>query len=189
MIHIEKIIVHAVNAALQDKRVIARKRGNKIILAKSPTINKNRLPSAAQEENINKFKAAAAYGRMAMKDPDLEEIYSEKATMEESAYNRAVRDYLVSPKVKSIDASAYDGKIDSTILVKASDDFLVKEVWVNIFSAEGDLVEEGPATIDPYFRIKWYYNATRNIAKVQGCTIRAVAKDLPGNTGKLEINL
>jgi hypothetical protein len=189
MTELNRFILQMVSATIQGKRMVVRKRGNKIFLAKAPTIDKNRVPTLNQQEHLNRFSAAAAYAKAAMADPELEELYRKKATVERPKYICAVRDYMRPPKVNRIDTVAYNRNPGSTILIKAIDDFCVKEVKVSILNAAGDLVEEGNALVDPINRFKWIYTATQEIEVIQGCKIRATAEDLPGNRAELEITL
>jgi hypothetical protein len=189
MTELNKLILQMVSAAIQGKRMVVRRRGNKIFLAKAPSIDKNRVPTLNQQEHLNRFSAATAYARTTMANPELEQLYRKKATAERSNYICAVRDYMRAPKVNRIDTAAYNGSPGSTILVKAIDDFCVKEVRVSIFNAESDLVEEGNALVDPINRFRWIYTATQEMGLLSGCKIRATAEDLPGNKTKLEITL
>jgi hypothetical protein len=85
--------------------------------------------------------------------------------------------------------SNYKGTVDSVIVVKAKDDFRVTRVKVGIHSSTGVLVEEGNAILDPVRRRLWNYTATQNNANPTGSIVSAIATDLHGNTGSLEITM
>jgi hypothetical protein len=51
------------------------------------------------------------------------------------------------------------------------------------------LIEEGNAILNPTDRNKWNYTATQINAVPAGSVIIAVAKDLPGNTGELQVTV
>lgn len=189
MSELQLFIAQIIAAAALGKKVVVRRRGNKISLANAPTINKNRVPTLNQQEHQNRFSAATAYASAAMSNPELEKPYRKRATAEKSKFQIAVRDYMRGPEVKKIDATMYNGSIGSIIRIKAIDDFAVKEVRVSIYNVSGDLIEESNALIDPINRLQWVFIATRTINVLTGCKIKAIAQDLPGNRGELEINL
>lgn len=185
---LQNLVEKSVSGAM-GKELILREVGDAGILAEAPTIDKNRVPTPAQEEQQDKFAAAADYANAVMENPDLKETYEMKATKTKTAFRVAFTDYLKSPKVKKIDASAYNGTVGSTIVIKAQDDFAVKQVRVSINNAAGDLVEEGLAVLDPIIRVQYIYTATQVVAILPGCKIKAVAQDIPGNKGELQITL
>jgi hypothetical protein len=73
--------------------------------------------------------------------------------------------------------------------IAAVNDFRVAEVNVHIQTAASVLVEEGAAILNPINRNPWTYTAVQNNAALAGSVILATAKDLPGNTGSLEITV
>jgi hypothetical protein len=189
MTEFQSLILQAVNAALLGKKIIVRRNGNNFYIAFTSAEKKEHVSTEAQQKQKNKFSAAASYAREALKDPELEKIYRAKATLGRSAFICAFTDFLKPPSVKTIDIGKYTGMPCSIIAIKAMDDFQVKNVEVSIYDDEGNLVEKDNAILDPVFRVRWNYTATVNIAKLQGCRIRAVAMDLAGNTGEKEITL
>jgi hypothetical protein len=185
---LQNLVEKSVSGAM-GKELILREVGDAGILAESPTINPNRVPTPAQEDQQDKFAAASDYATAVLENPDLKETYEAKATKTKTAFRVAFTDYLTSPKVKKIDASGYKGTVGSTIAVRALDDFAIKQVNVSIYNAAGDLVEEGLAILDPIIRVRYVYTATQVVAILPGCKIKAVAEDIPGNKGELQITL
>ena len=171
------------------KQYVYKKRGRSTHIAKMPVINKNAVPTNRQAEVRELFAAASLYAKGAMSTPDLKKEYQKKAKDAETAFNVALRDYLKAPVVKTIDAGKYDGSIGSLIVVGARDDFRVAEVKVSIRDAAGMLIEEGNASLNPIDRNKWIYTATQTNASPVGCIVSAVALDLPGNKGVLNVTL
>ncbi|OMP74595.1 hypothetical protein BW716_34560, partial [[Flexibacter] sp. ATCC 35208] len=53
-------------------------------------------------------------------------------------------------------------------------------VRVAIYSAVGDLIEQGDAVLEAN-GLDWLYTATVANSAIAGCRVRAVAKDLPAN--------
>ena len=185
---IEKIIEKSVNGAM-GKEMILRENGEDGILANSPTVDPNRVPTKKQEDQQEKFREAAAYGNSVLKNPELKETYESKNLKKKNAFKAATTDFLSDPIVKKIDASDYNGTVGSKIAVKAVDDFNVTQVKVSIYNPAGDLVEEGLAVIEPLLKLKWIYTATQVVAILPGSKIKAVAQDIPGNKGELQITL
>jgi hypothetical protein len=171
------------------KQFVYKKSGNNTSIARMPSINKNAVPTEKQIQKRDLFSDAAAYARGVVASADLKLEYERKLTPGQTAYNLAVRDFLKPPVVKKIDVSNYKGTIGSVIVVNAKDDFRVASVRVSIHSAAGVLVEQGNAVLDPIKRSLWNYAATQNNAALAGSVISAIALDLPGNTGSLEITL
>jgi hypothetical protein len=171
------------------KQFVYRKHGENTTIVKMPSINKNAVPTDNQLKKRELFAEAAAYAQDAIASADLKKEYDKKSSPGKTAFNIAFRDYLKAPVVKNIDAGKYNGQIGSVIVVNAKDDFRVVSVQVSIRNAAGVLIEEGSAVLDPVRRSLWNYATTQNNATLAGSVLRATAKDLPGNTGLLEITL
>ena len=95
------------------------------------------------------------------------------------------------PIVKRIDTRHYKGAGGDRIVTRAVDDFRVTGVRVEIYATDGTLLEAGNAVQD-LNGIDWTYTATRPNpapAGLAGCKIKAIASDVPGNEGSLEVTL
>jgi hypothetical protein len=171
------------------KHYVYRKRGNDTFISRMPAIDKNAVTTEKQEEVRDKFSAAVQYARGVIANPELRKQYQKKADPGKSAYNVAFRDYRKAPKVRHIDPGNYTGSPGSTVVVNAKDDFRVVEVTVTIRNAAGALVEQGKAVLDTIDYNLWIYTATQQNASLAGSIISAVARDLPGNKGTLEVTL
>lgn len=171
------------------KQFVYRKHGDNTTIARMPSVNKDAVPSEKQAANRELFADAATYAQGVMSSADLKKEYEKKATPGTTAFNIAFRDYLKAPVIKKIDVSNYKGSVGSVIVINAKDDFRVALVKVSIHSSTGVLVEEGNAILDPIKRRLWNYTATQNNATLAGSVVSAVATDLPGNSGSLEITL
>ena len=137
-----------------------------------------------------RFREAAQYGRQQISLPESRALYAKRISdKKRSAYAVAMSDYLVEPKVHSIDTVDYHGAIGDTITVKATDDFMVTKVKIVIKDAAGVLIEEGDAGPDELKINLWVYRATAANPKLTGTKIQAVAYDRPGNTGTAEVVL
>jgi hypothetical protein len=185
---LENLVEKAVNGAM-GKELVLRENGEGGTLAEMPTVDPNRVATVKQEQQQEKFREASAFANSVLKNPDLKETYEVKSKGKNNAFKTAFSDYLNDPKVKVIDTSEYTGAVGSRILVKAQDDFDIKQLKVSIYNAAGDLVEEGPATVDPIFKLRWIYTATQVVAILPGSKIKAVVQDIPGNKSELQITL
>lgn len=169
------------------KQFVYRKQGKNTHIVRMPTINKKAVASTEQIERRELFASAVLYAKGAIASADLKKEYQKKAPIGANAFNMAFRDYLKAPVVKKINAENYNGAPGSTIVVHAKDDFRVAEVKVRIFStANGDLLEEGNAQLNPVKLEQWIYTASVN--NTEPVLIRATAIDLPGNEGMLEVS-
>ena len=106
----------------------------------------------------------------------------------QNLYSRAVEDFLSSPVVKTIGTGNYTGAIGSQITVRAMDDFRVTGVQLEIRAANGTLLEKGNA-VQHVNGVDWTYTATQANNPLTGSKIKAIATDVPGNEGTLEITL
>ena len=88
--------------------------------------------------------------------------------------------------VQQIDILGYNGQSGSAIKIRAVDDFRVTQVWVEIFAADGCLLETGMAE-QQLNGLDWVYNVQRDNPLLSGSRIKAIARDVPGNEGSLEM--
>ena len=167
------------------KQYVYKKRGEDTHIVRMPVVNKKAVPTADQSNAREMFAAASRYAKGAVSSPDLKKEYGKKASANTTAFNIAFRDYLKAPVVKNINTEKYDGTPGSIIVVKAKDDFRVVEVKLSIRNADGSMLEEGNAILNPIDRNLWTYATTRTNASPPGCTVSATALDLPGNKGTL----
>lgn len=184
----KNLLVKGAKGKLGDQFVY-KTRGRKTFITTLPTVNKNAVATEQQQNVRDLFAEASLYAKGAVSNPELKAAYAKKSPKGSTAFNLALRDYLKAPVVKWIDVTGYSGLAGSSIIVMAKDDFRVAAVHVSIHSAAGELLEEGAAVINPINHNKWTYIATRDIASLSGCVVRAIAKDIPENTGSLELVL
>lgn len=139
--------------------------------------------SSGQGLQPRRIKEAAAYWRRVKDDPEKLAHYDSLAHVPSlGLYQCAVRDFCNAPAVTEIDVSGYSGQAGAPIRIEAVDDTKVTEVSVQIIDMNGAVLEEGPAEFD-IATSRWVYSATKGVATGQTVTVRATAKDLPGNTG------
>jgi len=173
------VITHGLSGKLGDL-IVFRNRNGKTYVASTPR-EQTGEPSEAQKKHQKKFQQAVLYGKSALADPATKAAYQASAAQNENAYNVAVADFMHAPDIDEIDLSTYSGKVGDTIKVKATDNFIVKEVAVGIFNADGSEVEHGLAQLSTN-GIDWVYTTTANNESLAGDKIVIQATDLPGNT-------
>lgn len=168
--------------------VTVRQVDGKLVVASRP--KPKPTPSEQQLAVHARLREATKYARQQMAVTASQKLYATGITDKlRSAYVVAMNDYFHAPHVHAIDTEGYRGRIGDVITVKASDDFMVTKVKVKILDPAGVLIEEGDAGPDDSQVNLWAYPATVANPTLAGTTIRAIAYDRPGNTGKAEVEL
>jgi hypothetical protein len=162
------------------KQVIFKKRLGTPYVAAPPDIDENRVPKVEEQRNQNRFGEAVHFGKHVVKDADLKSEYAALAKKGQTAYNLAVSDARLPPKINSLLTQGYTGQIGSCILVQATDNVKVKRVHVSIFDAAMTVIEQGEAT-DNGDNFNWIYAATVLVQSVAGCTVEVRVYDIPAN--------
>jgi hypothetical protein len=104
-----------------------------------------------------------------------------------TAYNIAVADWFVAPRVLEINVDRWTGEIGQIIRVKARDNVRVVRVSVVIRDAEGRLLEMGEA-IQSAGSAWWNYTTKAPITMTPFPSVKAIAQDLPGNRASYTIS-
>lgn len=174
------IVTEGLSGKLGD-RIVFRQRAGNTIVAVAPQEYPER--TEAQKNHAQKFRSASRYAAKTLKDPDTKAAYAARAKKGQTAHNVAVADFMQAPEISEINASQYDGKKGDTIRIRVSDDYMVTEVSVAIYSPEGTLLEEGNAAPQEN-DMDWIYTVQKASAEVLGNQLIVSAFDLPGNHGK-----
>jgi hypothetical protein len=147
-------------------------------------------PTAAQSEAQEKFQVASRYAKavMANTDQSLAEGYQTALKPRQNLYARALEDFLTPPVVNMIETHNYHGVVGDTVMARATDDFRVTQVIVEIFAPDGSLLERGNAVLT-FNGLDWKYTSTQANPVLAGTRIRATATDVPGNDSSLELIL
>lgn len=167
------------------KQVVFKTRAGKPYVAAPPEVDENRVPTAGQVANNDKFRRNSRYAKAAIADAGTKAGYLAAAKRGQSAYNVAFQDAAYAPKVDGIITQGYRGQAGDIIVVQASDDFKVAAVKVAIESPTGELLEHGNAVLEPN-GLNWVFTPTMENEQATGSKITATAYDLPGNEGSLE---
>ncbi len=189
MAHADNSIITGKFKGSLGKELVFREWEGKTIVAKSPKARSGD-PTLGQEEIQEKFLIASRYAKAVKDKPDqsLAEAYASALRPRQNVYSRALEDFMSAPVVKLINTQGYKGAPGDQIVTRAKDDFRVTGVRVEIYAADGTLLEAGNATQN-INGIDWSYTATQTNNLLTGSRIRAIASDVPGNEGSLEVTL
>ncbi|WP_276483768.1 hypothetical protein [Paraflavitalea pollutisoli] len=171
------------------KEIVFRDWAGKTVVAKSPKSRKG-APSAEQAEIQERFLYASKFAKAVVNNDDkgMAEAYTAVLRPRQNVYARAVQDFMSSPVVSKVDVRNYTGAIGNTLKVRAIDDFRVVSVRVEIYAAAGTLIEAGNSTLDSN-GIDWIYTATKVNSQLPDSRIVAIATDVPGNEGAMEVSI
>jgi len=178
----------AERSSMLGQNVAVRQVGTRTMVKSRPSYKRESTPR--QLEVQTKFMGAADWAKWKLTQPGQAEAYQSRTTSKmKSAYMIAVRDYLNTPEVKSIDVKKYRGAIGDLIRVHALDDFMVTKVEVEICDAAGAIIEKGEAIQSVDHNQFWIYSTTVANPLVTGTKVQVIAYDNPGNQGILDVVL
>ena len=164
-----------------DRYLIHKTQSGRNLLARTPVINGISSSLSMQDE----IRQAVTYAEFACDQA----LYRSRAVgTSNTAYNLAVADYLGKPQVLDIDIQGWTGETGQTILVKATDNFLVLSVFLVIREGNNSL-EEGEAEQSPSDSLLWKYTTQTPVQRKTGISLDAYAYDLPGNVGEYHLVL
>jgi hypothetical protein len=184
---IDKSIVVGKLSGMLGKEIVFRNWAGKTIVAKAPG-SRTKPATPSQELIQEKFLLGSQYAKAVQQNADLAAGYAQACKPRQNVYSRALEDFTKPPVVRSINAKGYSGKASDTLLIRATDDFRVVSVSVEIFNADGSLVEKGNAVINAN-GIDWTYTTSQPNGNLAGTRIIAMATDVPGNEGSMELSL
>jgi hypothetical protein len=166
-----------------ERFVIYKTRSGKNLFARKPVFDPDCFGGAKSTQD--EVRRAVTYAEFACNQP----IYQCKAVGTlNSAYNLAVVDFLGKPQVLDIDIQGWSRKVGPTILITATDNFLILNVHLVIRKGE-TILEEGDAEQSELDGLIWRYRIQTAGERRPGLTLDAYAYDLPGNVGKYSIEL
>jgi hypothetical protein len=180
-----KSVTHHVARKLAD--VVYQKNANGELEAVfRPRLRTATTLTASQQAAHDRLRDASRYAKRALLDDNLRPIYL-AAAKENDRRPRAVAagDWFNPPVVRRFLLEQYRGNAGDIIEVDATDDVAVASVEVIVRLASGDVeIERGMATL---IEGRWLYTATAPLAPGEAVTIEAIAKDHPGNEGRLTV--
>jgi hypothetical protein len=189
MAHSNNSVVTGKFSGSLGNEIVFRSWDGKTVVAKSPGPRTGEA-TPAQVKTKEKFLFASRYAKAVMNNPDpsLAEAYAMTLKPRQNLYSRIMQDFLTQPVVSEIKSTGYTGAPGGKITVRATDDFRVTGVRVEIYAPGGALLEGGNAVQD-LNGLDWTYTALQNQGQVVGTRIKAIATDVPGNEGTLEKTL
>lgn len=138
--------------------------------------------SEKQQNAVINFKRAIAYAKRQMLSDEMKALYATGVGGSKfTPYMVALTDYLVAPKISSVDTLDYKGEIGDRIGIRASDDFRLTSLEVSIVDAQGKQIEKGAAQLRQDTTDDWTYTVTVAHEPVAGTKLIIVARDTPGN--------
>lgn len=169
-----------------DQVVLRTSKDGKQTLAKLPAKNKGPVHPNVQE-NRDRFQQAIDYGDSVKRVPQWKSRYEEVLGFGANVYQAAVKDFLTPPTVGTINNVDYTGAAGGEFMAVIRDDVKVKSAGFELFNANGDLLESGPA--EERSEGSWWYVATYENATLTGTKLVVTATDLPGNVTVKEVVL
>jgi hypothetical protein len=155
--------------------------GDSVYISKRPTAN-NSEPSPAQVELRERFRRAALYGKAVIADPVAKAVYAAVAEMRcLPIFSVILTDYMVAPRIREVGLSAYTGRVGETIPIRATDDFQIVAVAIEVSTVQNGIVETSPAvqsTKDPEL---WLWTAAADATGHGPIQVKITASDRPGN--------
>ncbi|MFA0963377.1 hypothetical protein AB9P05_16355 [Roseivirga sp. BDSF3-8] len=159
--------------------VVYRQRAGKTILSAKP--RKSLKPaSEKQKQHRERFREASRYAKAAAKHGVKGALYAEQADGFNSAYNIALKDYLVAPVIHGFDLKGFRGRKGDRVGIYAEDNFRVAELRVWVLNAAGEVLTTGEA--EEVMNNRYFsYRVLTGMPAGEGLTLRAEAKDHAGN--------
>ena len=137
--------------------------------------------SPAQLAVRERFRLAAFYGKTAFADPVTRAAYAGKAKNKRTrVFAMMVGDFFNAPVVDEVDLSAYAGRSGDVIRVRASDDFEVTGVSVQMREPSSGEPLDGGAAVRGADNV-WVFTAQSNIPHDHPFVIEVSATDRPGH--------
>jgi hypothetical protein len=105
-----------------------------------------------------------------------------------TAYNMAIADWFVEPKVLEINVDRWTGQSGQSIRVKARDNVKVARVTLVIRNSQGNVLEMGEAMQLEAGSAWWSYTTRSLVLMTPFPSVQAIAFDLPGNRNSFTIS-
>ncbi|HNP77969.1 MAG: hypothetical protein U0289_04475 [Cyclobacteriaceae bacterium] len=135
-----------------------------------------------QAEMRDKFRLAMQYAQHVASDPEAAALYALRITAKHTTVRMvALRDYMNPPVIHG---ATMEGE---RIRIRATDDFMVKEVYVKLKDEAGGVIAEGEAVHDPLHNDYWNFRMSREVGALPALTVRISAWDRPGNSAKMTV--
>ena len=139
------------------------------------------IASEGQLAQRQRFKRATDFAKSSLLNPEVKTMYEKRSEGEDfmNAFSAAIADYLHTPKIDSVDLTAYTGQAGESIKIQVFETTKVVSAKVTIALADNTLVESGEATLIDAFN--WEYVTTQVNAALAGSKITFTIADSEGN--------
>lgn len=198
----DNILTEGLSGMLGDV-IVFRQLGGKTIVAKKP--RRPSTESAHQRENRLRFRAASAFAKYMLKDPDKKAYYVAKAYKLKlpNAYTAALTDYMRKPAITAVKCK--DVSHGRMTITAGKSGFPLASVTVTLMSAQGKPMAVGTAVLKDRRKNEWTVRlGDRSFAdsgaspnlwlrdKTDGecvCRVMVTAVDHVGNVANSPINM
>ena len=163
--------------------IVFKQRQGKTILCCYPKGQKVKWTENQKEHRV-KFKLATMYAGSVMKNPEKLLFYQEREHDDINAYNLAIADYLKRPVISSIQVRKSRERGQYLVQVRATDEFIITGVEIQLFDLSGKFMERVHAT---QFRhtARWIYKIERGKLGTVAL-IKAIADDYAGHCAVMD---
>lgn len=179
----DNIVTHGLRGKLGDL-IVFKRYGDRTIVSKVPDMSRVKKSEKQKVEN-NKFREAALYARSQMADPVAKAEYAAKIKGMQRAYNLAIADFYTPPEIRKVDITEFFR--NKKVIINAVDDFKVVRVSVEVYDANGNLMEEGEAYELAEFM--WEYTFVKVYSTENLYKLKVYAWDKPGNEATFSIEV
>src|SRR5690606_5320059 len=126
------------------RNLVFRQKGDQTIIARRPRETAAGRPISKDQLNVQqRFLDAALYAKKAIKDEDMKAAYKAKATINQTAYNVAFKDFFTPPTVRRLNDTGYSGQAGDEITFMVRDIMRVTQIEVEILDSSEVLIETG----------------------------------------------
>ena len=164
-----------------------------VVVAKRTLPDPSREFSAAQEEQMQKFKEASARYRRLLEDAGTKAAYEQLVALRGSTGRlRALvmGDILKAPAISTLDLSKFEGKVGDTIRVVAEDSVGVARLSLSVNDVTASqLTESAEMQMNGLVRgtVEWVFTATAAVGLGNEMQVQVTAYDLAGNVGVMSV--
>jgi hypothetical protein len=171
--------------AFSDQFIAHETHAGKKILTRKPLFDENRDYVEYLQAGQAAILESTTYANFAR----TQDVYLEKELETGlTAYNLAIADWFVAPKVSEINVDRWTGEIGQSIRVKARDNVRVARVMLVIRDGQGNVLEAGDAAQLKAGSPWWNYTTRSLVLMTPFPSVQAIAFDLAGNRDSFTIS-
>ncbi|PRD54710.1 hypothetical protein [Sphingobacterium gobiense] len=164
------------------RNLVFRQRGDQTIIAKRPRmVAGGRELTPKQQQVQNRFLNASLYAKQAIQDPELKAAYAKKATINQTAYNVAFKDFFARPEVRLLNDSGYLGNVADEITFLVRDILKVTAIEFEILDQDETVIEAGQAEPTDEENTGWKYIVSAQNVDYANAIYRITMLDTPKN--------